>query len=144
MRDGVGNASSESSAYSVRYAAEANMCLGEPGHQILQPVNADGTSIFKRGRTVPAKFRVCDYAGQSVGAGVVADFRLVQKISGTLTETVNEAALSATPDPVFRWDSANQHWIFNMSTDNLAANATYVYRISLNDGTAIQFQFGLK
>jgi len=32
----------------------------------------------------------------------------------------------------------------NLSTKGLTANRTYVYRIMLNDGTAIQFQFGLR
>src|SRR5262249_37400314 len=33
---------------------------GSPGHQILTPINADGTSVYKQGRTIPAQFRVGD------------------------------------------------------------------------------------
>src|SRR2546430_2384993 len=36
------------------------LCDGDVGHMILQPINADGTSVWKQGRTIPAKFRVCD------------------------------------------------------------------------------------
>src|SRR5205823_1014556 len=40
-------------------------CNGDAGHQILQPVNADGSSVFKQGSVVPLKFRVCDAGGHS-------------------------------------------------------------------------------
>jgi hypothetical protein len=35
-------------------------------------------------------------------------------------------------------------WIFNISTKNLTANKTYYYVVTLNDGSTITFQFGLK
>src|ERR1051326_6101331 len=45
---------------------------------ILPPINPDGPSVFKRGSTVPVKFRVCDAAGQSVGTpGLVTSFTMV-------------------------------------------------------------------
>lgn len=128
----------------VLYAGLGTLCAGAPGHQILQPIDAAGTSVFNQGRTVPARFRVCDAAGNSVGtAGVVADFRLVQITSGVVTD-VNETVTSGTPDATFRWDSTSQQWIFNMSTTGLASNTTYFFRITLNDGTSIPFSFGLK
>jgi hypothetical protein len=119
-------------------------CLGQPGHQILQPINVDGTSVIKKGSTVPAKFRVCDAAGNSVGVpGVVTSFKLVQIISGTVTNA-NEDVTSTTPDTAFRWDSTDKQWIFNISTKVLNANQTYVYEITLNDGSTISFRFGVR
>lgn len=142
--DNVSNSSSSSVTYSVAYSA-VGLCLGEAGHQILQPINADGSSVFKRGSTVPAKFRVCDANGYSMGtAGVVSSFTLVQIISGTYTNNVNEQVDSTTPDSAFRWDSGAQQWIFNISTKSLSASKTYAYLITLNDGSRISFQFGLK
>jgi MBG domain-containing protein len=127
----------------VKYST-AN-CVGAAGHSILQPINADGTSVFKQGSTVPAKFRVCDANGNSIGtAGVVSNFQLEKTISGLSESTVNEPVDSTTPDTAFRWSSTDQLWIFNINTKKLNANKTYVYKISLNDGTYIQFQFGLK
>ena len=76
----------------------------------------------------------------------VFDFKLIQKIAGTVTD-VDEAVYSTTPDTAFRWDPTAQQWIFNISTKNLPVNVvneTYIFRIILNDGTYIQFQFGLK
>jgi len=141
--DAVGNASSTSVGYKVVYAS-GGTCYGAAGHQILQPINADGTSVWKQGSTVPAKFRVCDASGTSVGIpGVVSSFRLTNIISGTVT-AVDETVVSTTPDTAFRWDSTNQQWIFNISTKSLAAGSTYVYTITLNDGTTIVFQYGLR
>jgi hypothetical protein len=128
----------------VQYKPQGTNCYGNLGHQILQPINADGTSVWKQGRTIPAKFRVCDVNGASVGtAGVINSFSLTQIISGTVTN-VDETVDSTSSDTVFRWDAANQQWIFNISTKSLAANKTYVYTITLNDGTTIMFQYGLK
>jgi hypothetical protein len=128
----------------VTYAT-AGICLGDGGHQILQPVDVAGTSVFKQKSTVPAKFRVCDANGMSIGAaGVVSSFRLVQVRTGTIANDVNEVVDSTTPDANFRWSPTDQQWIFNINTKSLSANATYVYSIGLNDGTAIAFQYGLK
>lgn len=142
-----------STNYSIQYAAGTlkvyyaggGVCYGDLGHSILQPVNVDGSSVFKQKSTVPAKFRVCDATGASVGtAGVVATFNLVRIVNGTAVQTVTEAVDSTTPDAAFRWDSTGQQWIFNISTKNLSANMTYVFLITLNDGTNIPFQLGLK
>ena len=105
----------------------------------------DGSSVFKQGSTVPAKFRVCDANGVSIGtAGVVASFKLVQVIAGTTSSTVNEDVVSTTPDTAFRWSASDQQWIFNINTKNLTVGNTYVYNITLNDSSVIAFQFGLK
>jgi hypothetical protein len=122
--------------------ADAGACAG--GHIILPPIKADGTSVFKRGSTVPAKFRVFDANCASIGTpGVVSAFRLVQIIAGTSSDVDLEVS-STTPDTAFRWSADDQLWIFNISTKGLDANQTYVYQITLNDGTEILFQFGLK
>src|SRR5205085_5656728 len=129
----------------ISYAPATATCVGSPGHTILQPINADGSSVFKQGSTVPAKFRVCDANGNSMGTpGVVAGFKLVQTKAGTVVTAVNEAVDSTTPDSAFRWDPTDRQWIFNMNTKGLAADQTYTYRITLNDGSTITFQFGLK
>jgi hypothetical protein len=127
-------------AYSV------GVCLGEAGHQILQPINPDGSSVFNSKSTSPAKFRVCDTSGVSIGTpGVVANFALIQVISGTVATTVNEPVDSTTPDANFRWDPSAQQWIFNISNKGLTGpNRTYFFRVMLNDGSAILFNYGLK
>jgi hypothetical protein len=75
---------------------------------------------------------------------VVAKFALVQKLSLATSETVDEAVYSTTPDTAFRWSPTDRQWIFNISTKTLKAGTTYVYQITLNDGSTIDFRFGLK
>lgn len=125
--------------------APAGTCMGEPGHAILAPVQADGSSVFKQGASVPIKFRVCNADGQSIGTpGVVSAFSLVGILNGTTLNEVQDQPDSNTPDEAFRWDSTSQQWIFNIGTKTLAANRTYIYEVRLNDGTSIRFQFGLR
>jgi hypothetical protein len=119
-------------------------CLGSPTRAILQPINADTSSVFKQGSTVPAKFRVCDANGSSVSTpGLVVSFQQIATINGVLT-AVNEPVDSTTPDTGFRWSATDQLWIFNMSTKNLSARSTGTWRVTLNDGSYFDFTFGLK
>jgi hypothetical protein len=132
--------STASTTFQILYST--GTCNGGPGHTILPPINPDGTTVRHQGSTVPAKFNVCDASGNPVGApGTVASFFLVSIISGGTTTSVHEVPISTPPDTAFRWTGSL--WIFNINTNNLAANATYVYQIGLNDGSIIQFQFGL-
>ena len=104
---------------SVTFAFGA--CQGAPGRTILNPINPDGSSVFKQKSTVPAKFRVCDANGNSVGLpGTVTGFGMILSSSGTYSEA-NEAPDSTTPDTAFRWSPTDQQWIFNVSTKTLAA-----------------------
>ncbi len=124
------------------------LCDGDAGHQVLQPINIDGSSVFKIGSTVPTKFRICDANGVSVGtSGVVTGYGLVAAADSPAI-TVTEDTYSTTPDTAFRWDSTGQQWIFNQSTKNNGTlNKTgtiYYFAIHLNDGSWIYFQYGLK
>jgi hypothetical protein len=122
-------------------------CAGSAGRTVLQPVNADGTSVFKKGSTVPVKFRVCDANGVSIGtAGVVTGTPaapvLVSKSTGA--GGVDETVYSTTPDTSFRWDPTGQQWIYNQSTGNLTSGVAYLYKIPLNDGTWITYRFAIR
>lgn len=130
---------------SVQYEPAGAACAGDVGHQILQPIHSDGSSVFNQGQTIPAKFRVCDANGNSISsASVVTSFLLTQTIAGTVTTNVEDIVDTNNPDTAFRWDATDQQWIFNISTQSLSANSTYIYTISLNDGTTITFQYGLR
>jgi hypothetical protein len=132
--------------------APAGMCGYGPGNVILQPINADGSSVWKKRNTVPVKFRVCDASGAAIG-----DMTLVFNTSTPhtiaapylyATQTgagpVDEPGTSNTPDTQFRWSASDQQWIFNLNTDNLTAGKVYFYHIYLTDGTTIDFKFGLR
>ena len=143
--DAVGNSATVTNTYTVQYASAGTVCMGDLGHTILQPIDWTGTSVFKQKSTVPTKFRVCDANGVSIGTpGVVLSYRVVGAFVGTVTTTYNEDPVSTTPDAAFRWSPTDQQWIFNTNTKGLSANVTYVYQIALNDGSFINFQWGLK
>ncbi len=128
----------------AQYLATGATCNGDAGHQILQPINANGTSVFNGKSTSPAKFRVCDANGVSVGTpGVVSTFGIYQIAAGVQT-VVNEDVASTTPDTAFRWDPTAQQWIFNINNKSYPSNQTYSFQVKLNDGSSIFFQYGLK
>ncbi|MBD0372429.1 MAG: PxKF domain-containing protein [Pyrinomonadaceae bacterium] len=143
VSDKAGNPATQTNNYNVTYAPAGGACGGS-GHIILQPINVDGSSVFKKGSTVPAKFRVFDANCNSVGtAGVVTGFVLMYVGSASNT-LVNEVVDSTTPDTVFRWSPTDQQWIFNINTKNLSVGQKYIYRITLNDSSYIDFAFSLK
>jgi hypothetical protein len=122
-------------------------CSGSnPGGVILQPINADGSSVFKRGSTVPVKFTVCDANGNPISDPMVVfgnsngSITLLSAVRGTVNG-VNENTTNDIPDVAFRWST--DKWIFNMATSNLDTNTTYTFRINLKYGT-ILFTFGTK
>jgi hypothetical protein len=99
------------------------------GHRILPPIDAGGASVFKAGRTVPAKFTVCDVNGASIGTpGVVTSFSFVDPTA-------------PLPDATFRWDPVSQQWVLNIDTKAAfyQAGSAYHFHIGLNDGTGIEF-----
>jgi hypothetical protein len=126
--------------------APAGLCLAGPGHQVLQPIALTGTSVFRQnGSTVPVKFRVCDAGGNSYhAANPVSAFQLVQVANGTVTTEANTDVVSTSADTAFRWSESDQFWIFNLSTKGYTPATTYFFRITLLDGSVIQFQFGIR
>jgi hypothetical protein len=131
--------------------AGSGTCDGDVGHAILQPVNPDGSSVFKFGSTVPIKFRVCDANGVSIGSPTTVATTFTINVLGSDTAPVDETIVSTTPDTAFRWDSTNQQWIFNLNTRGTTINGVslqpatkYQGTIPLNDGTTITFIFALK
>ena len=143
--DCSGNSVTQSCVYQVIGATNNCTFDGQPGHTILPPIDPHGPTAFKQGSTVPAKFRVLDANCDSIGtAGLVTNFHLIEIVSGTVTNIVDQAVVSTTPFTVFRWDPTDQLWIFNINTKQLAPRATYYYEIQLSDGSSILFNFALK
>jgi hypothetical protein len=114
---------------------------------ILAPISAAGTSTFTKATTpaIAVQFRVCNAKGTSVStAGVVSSFVLTS-VNGVPAST---PAPLGGPFTFVNGALANgagpAGWQFNLSTSNLSAGKTYAYRINLNDGTSISFQFTLQ
>jgi len=132
--DNAGNTSAQTTAsYSVRYNFGG----------ILQPINPDGSSIFKLGSTVPVKFQLRDANGAFVPNAVarISVAKLSGGIFGDDVEAVSTSA--ATTGNLFRYSSDGNQYIFNLNTKPLSAG-TWRITIALDDGTLQYVQISLK
>jgi len=123
--DSRGNTATASVKVSITYAWSG----------VLKPLNADGSSIFKLGSTIPVKFR---FTGDSAGITDAVAKLYVAKVSddvaGEEVEAVSTA--SAIEGNQFRYDPTSEQYIFNWSTKALETGVgTYRLRIELGDQT---------
>lgn len=110
---------------------------------ILQPINEDGSSVFKLGRTVPVKFQLQDYNGVFINNAVasIKVAKIDNSTTGTDIEAVSTAA--ATAGNLFRYDMTSNQYIFNLATKPLAVG-TWQIKIILDDGTSPTVNISLK
>ena len=89
---------------------------------ILQPVNADNSSSFQLGRTVPLKIRVTDcVSGEGINTLAPTIALTLLDLGGT---PVNEVVSSSAADDGTTMRSAgNGQYIFNLSTKRSQFNA---------------------
>src|SRR5262249_11750996 len=112
------------------------------GNFFLQPINPDGSSIFKKGSTVPVKFML-----QGVSAGItnlvakLTAAKVSNGIEGTALEAVSTSA--ADTGNQFRYDPSCNQSIFNLSTKSLTTG-TWSLRADLGDGVTHQVNISLK
>jgi len=131
--DNAGNQASKSVTWYVRY--------GFGG--IVQPINPDGSSIFKLGSTIPVKFQLRDANGNFVSTAVARIYaaKISDQIVGNEMEPVSTSA--ATTGNLFRYDGAANQYIFNLSTKSLSKGG-WQLRIELDDGTSQLVTISLK
>jgi hypothetical protein len=98
---------------------------------VLQPINADGSSIFKLGSTVPVKFQL---SGASAGITNLVARLYLQRIGpgGTGSEIEAISTSNATTGNLFRYDATSGQYIFNLATKTLSTG-TYKLSIDLGD-----------
>ena len=99
---------------------------------VLQPVNLDGSSVFKLGSTVPVKFQL---TGASAGVrDLVARLYLLRVGPGATGDTFEATSTSnATTGNLFRYDATSGQYIFNLGTKTLSPGM-YQLRVDLGDG----------
>jgi hypothetical protein len=109
---------------------------------VLQPVNPDGSSIFKLGSTIPVKFQL---TGASAGITNAAVKLYVKNINSSVTGTEQEAVATSAANTgnMFRYDPTAQQYIFNLGTKGLTAG-TWQMRIDFGDGVSNIVKFSLK
>jgi hypothetical protein len=99
----------------------------------LQPIRPDGSSLFSRGRSVPAKLRLdgddvfgFDTSGWSIGTVNVA--------CDASTNLAEGGVGSVTPRTTFRYDPADDQYIYNADFANAAVGSCWKLRASLDSG----------
>jgi Tol biopolymer transport system component len=99
---------------------------------VLQPINPDGSSIFKLGSTVAVKFALTG-ASAAVPNAVARLYcaKLSNNVAGTDLEATSTA--SASTGNLFRYDAATGQYVFNWGTKALTAG-TYQLKVDLGDG----------
>jgi len=101
---------------------------------ILQPINANGSSVFKNGSTIPVKVRITDCNSSPV-AGLAPDISAV-KLDGTTESAVNEdisSTSAADTGAEMRYDATAGQYIYNLATKSLSGQGTY--RVKVSDST---------
>ena len=116
--------------FDVKVNPNPNVTVSWSG--VLQPINADGSSIFKWKSAVPVKFKL---TGASAGITNLVATLSVGYVSGGIEGTILEPASNAAPDNgnTFRYDAASDTYVYNLNTKPLAVG-TWLVHISLGDG----------
>ena len=109
----------------------------------LPPINPDGSSVFKLGRVVPVKFQLKDASGNYISTATAKIY--LSKISDNVAGTEIEAESSgeANTGNLFRYDTADNQYIFNLGTKNLS-KGTWQVKITLDDGSSKYVNISLK
>ncbi|HUU55209.1 MAG TPA: PxKF domain-containing protein [Armatimonadota bacterium] len=95
------------------------------------PINADGTSEWKAGRTIPVKFAIADPVGSPITNAICH-----LSVAGPLLEAVGDGVLetaeaaSADVGDTFRYDEEGGQYIYNLSTKGWAPGA-YLLEVSV-------------
>ncbi|MDF2881093.1 MAG: cell wall binding protein [Clostridiaceae bacterium] len=100
----------------------------------LNPVNNDGSSVFKAKSTVPVKFQLKDADGNYI-SNAVSELYIADITNGNVgTEFMAVLDFEEGYKNLFRYDNVDNQYIFNLNTKKLVPG-TYQLRIELDDGT---------
>jgi len=112
-QDFVGNISTKTINFDVIYNFSG----------FLSPIKADGTGIYKLGRTLPIKFQLTDVNNSYVSTATVK--LLVAKISNGVVGSDEIPLSTSTADTgnLFRYDSVQNQYIYNLATNTLSAGS---------------------
>ena len=122
--DHAGNIESRSIVFDVEYAFSG----------FLPPVEADGSGVYKEGRTLPLKFQLQD-VNQTYVSSTIATLTLQQFSDETpIGQPIEvESTSGADTGNTFRYDTEENQYIFNLNTKNLSPG-TWQLQIHLDDG----------
>jgi len=134
-----GSACHDGSACTQTDTCQAGRCTG--GHYswsgVLQPVNSDGTSVFKRGSTIPIKFKLTGACAGDPNLTANIYFYKISSAEGP----VNEATSSSSADTgtLFRYSVSDDQYIYNLGTKAPdITDGSWNLGVDLHDGMGIQ------
>jgi HYR domain len=124
--DAHGNTGSSSFSISVRFGRDSG---------ILQPINPDNTSLFKRGQVVPVKFQLKNDGPNGFSTANWTVTRIgVNCITGEGT-ALEEPVASTTPSSTVRYDAAADQYIYNADFRTAQVNSCWKVAVDLKDGS---------
>jgi hypothetical protein len=120
-----------------RFGGTVSVYLGSCQYDFggfLEPINTDGSSVFRLGSTVPVKFRLANCDGAPIDGAVARIFAAM--VSGGIAGTEQEATSTSAADSGNTFRSAGSgQYVFNWGTRGLA-QGTWQIRAVLDDGTS--------
>ena len=132
IQDRAGNTATRSCSYDVRYVYGG----------LQQPVNIDGSSIFKLNSAVPLKFKLTDALGLPISGAVakLSAAKVTNAIEGTFVEA--EAKGNSSTGNIFSQDGAGQYH-YNLDSKTLSTG-TWSLKITLDDGASYTTRISLR
>lgn len=118
----------------ITVSSQINVTAAYQFSGILQPINANGTSLFKAGSTIPVKFSLKDASGKyvSTASATLSVIQVSTRATGTVLEDIT-AISNANTGNAFRYDPTANQYIYNLSTKGWTTG-DYQLTISINDG----------
>jgi hypothetical protein len=107
----------------------------------LQPINDDGSSIFKLGSTVPVKFQLLNADGSCKGDAVAT--LSVAKVENDIVGTYQEATSTSAADSGNAFRYSDDHYQFNLGTKGLTQGA-WCLQVTINDSVAHEALISLR
>lgn len=121
---------------------------------ILAPFNADGTSVWKYGSTLPVKVKITDCSGTPVpGLAPKVGTSLISSTNPNIAVDETASTSAADTTGVMRYDATAGQYIYNFASKYLAdPSATYYMSVKGTDSSGnivtspgiVQVKFGLK
>jgi hypothetical protein len=102
---------------------------------ILQPINADNTSVFSRGKAVPVKFQLAgdEYTGFNFGAWTLKQQQTGCTIDGDPVGGELEPVVE-NPSNSFRYDAAADQYIYNANFKSMLVGTCWKVVVTLDSG----------
>lgn len=111
----------------------------------LQPINADGTSVFKYGSTIPVKISFTNCDG-STPANLAPTLQLTMVSGATPGLQINEPVSTSAADTTGVMRFSTNQYIYNLASKPLPdSSATYLITVTTpSNGQTFTVQFGLR